>query len=151
MLTKLGDARGAARQAATGLRHHSRGRYLSSYASEMAWREDNCRVRNGEQSLMAANAVLKHPVSCQWNGYRADAWPKKRSLRDCRQRRGGRLAAMGTTEGETTKPPCERLDGRKLDLVIFADQLSLGVRSNCFKAMKTMRGSMILEGVWRFA
>jgi len=47
----------------------SSGRYLGAYASEMAWREDNRRVSNGEQYLMATNAALKHPVSRQWKGY----------------------------------------------------------------------------------
>ena len=44
-------------------------RYLSAYASEMAWREDSRRVSNGEQYLMATNAALKHGVSRQWKGY----------------------------------------------------------------------------------
>jgi hypothetical protein len=43
--------------------------YLSAYASEMAWRENNRRVNNGEQYLMTASAALVHPVSRQWKGY----------------------------------------------------------------------------------
>jgi hypothetical protein len=35
----------------------------------MAWRENNRRVSNGEQYLMATNAALKHGVSRQWKGY----------------------------------------------------------------------------------
>jgi hypothetical protein len=35
----------------------------------MAWREDDRRVSNGEQYLMAAAAALAHPVSRQWKGY----------------------------------------------------------------------------------
>jgi len=35
----------------------------------MAWRENNRRVSNGEQYLMAADAALRHPVSRQWKGY----------------------------------------------------------------------------------
>jgi hypothetical protein len=31
--------------------------------------EDNRRVSNGEQYLMAANAALNLPVSRQWSGY----------------------------------------------------------------------------------
>jgi hypothetical protein len=42
---------------------------MGAYASEIAWREDNRRVSNGEQYLMAANAALNHPVSRQWSGY----------------------------------------------------------------------------------
>jgi hypothetical protein len=43
------------------------GRSLGSYASEMAWREDNRRVSGGERYLIAAHAALKQPVSRQWN------------------------------------------------------------------------------------
>jgi transposase-like protein len=57
------------RRAEIGTHHHISGRYLSAYASEMAWREDNRRVSNGEQYLMATNAALGHPVSRQWKGY----------------------------------------------------------------------------------
>jgi transposase-like protein len=57
------------RRAEIGTHHHFAGRYLHSYAAEMAWREDNRRVSNGEQYLMAANAALAHPVSRQWKGY----------------------------------------------------------------------------------
>ncbi len=57
------------RRAEIGTHHHISGRYLSAYASEMAWREDNRRVSNGEQYLMATNAALAHPVSRQWKGY----------------------------------------------------------------------------------
>jgi hypothetical protein len=41
------------------------GPYLSAYASEMAWRENNRRISNGEQYLMATDAALQHPVSRQ--------------------------------------------------------------------------------------
>ena len=57
------------RRAEIGTHHHIAGAYLSAYASEMAWREDNRRVSNGELYLMAANAALVHPVSRQWAGY----------------------------------------------------------------------------------
>lgn len=57
------------RRAEIGTHHHIAGRYLSAYASEMAWREDNRRVSNGEQFLMAGRAALEHPVSRQWAGY----------------------------------------------------------------------------------
>ncbi|WP_413990634.1 IS1595 family transposase [Labrys okinawensis] len=57
------------RRAEIGMHHHIAGPYLSAYAREMAWREDNRRVSNGEQYLMAADAALKHPVSRQWKGY----------------------------------------------------------------------------------
>ncbi len=57
------------RRAEIGIHHHIAGPYLNAYASEMAWREDNRRVSNGEQYLMAASAALAHPVSRQWKGY----------------------------------------------------------------------------------
>ena len=57
------------RRAEIGMHHHISGRYLSAYANEMAWRENNRRVSNGEQYLLATGAALTHPVSRQWKGY----------------------------------------------------------------------------------
>jgi transposase-like protein len=57
------------RRAEIGTHHHVAGPYLNAYAAEMAWREDNRRVSNGEQYLIAVNATLAHPVSRQWKGY----------------------------------------------------------------------------------
>lgn len=57
------------RRAEIGTHHHISGRYLSAYATEMAWREDNRRVSNGEQYLSVACAALNHPVSRVWAGY----------------------------------------------------------------------------------
>jgi transposase-like protein len=57
------------RRAEIGTHHHISGRYLHSYANEMAWREDYRRVPNGTQYLMAAGAALGHPVSREWKGY----------------------------------------------------------------------------------
>jgi transposase-like protein len=57
------------RRAEIGTHHHISGRYLAAYASEMAWREDNRRVSNGDQFLMAAAAALAHSVSRYWKGY----------------------------------------------------------------------------------
>jgi ISXO2-like transposase domain len=56
------------RRAEIGTHHHISG-YTAAYASEMAWREDNRRVSNGEQFLMTAAAALAHSVSRQWKGY----------------------------------------------------------------------------------
>ncbi|MDP2125539.1 MAG: IS1595 family transposase [Parvibaculum sp.] len=61
------------RRSEIGTHHHFAGKYLGAYAKEMAWREDNRRVSNGEQFLMAAGAALGHPVSRQWKGY----WQRK--------------------------------------------------------------------------
>ena len=57
------------RRAEIGTHHHISGKYLSAYASEMAWREDYRRIGNGEQFLMVANAALTNPVSRNWKGY----------------------------------------------------------------------------------
>lgn len=57
------------RRAEIGTHHHIAGPYLSAYAAEMAWREDNRRISNGLQYLAMTNAALKHPVSEQWAGY----------------------------------------------------------------------------------
>lgn len=57
------------RRAEVGTHHHIAGKYLQAYANEMAWREDNRRVSNGDQYLAAVGAALEHPVSRQWKGY----------------------------------------------------------------------------------
>ncbi|WP_164987938.1 IS1595 family transposase [Bradyrhizobium betae] len=62
------------RRAEIGIHHHIAGPYLAAYASEMAWRENNSRISNGEQYLMATDAALQHPVSRQWKGYWQRSW-----------------------------------------------------------------------------
>ncbi|MEO1024501.1 MAG: IS1595 family transposase [Pseudomonadota bacterium] len=57
------------RRAEVGTHHHISGQYLDAYALEMAWREDNRRISNGEQFLAVTNAALEHPVSRRWKGY----------------------------------------------------------------------------------
>lgn len=57
------------RRAEIGIHHHVAGPYLQAYAREMAWRENNRRISNGEQYLMTVDAALQHPVSRQWKGY----------------------------------------------------------------------------------
>jgi hypothetical protein len=57
------------RRAEIGIHHHVAGPYLAAYASEMAWRENNRRISNGEQYLMTVDAALQHPVSRHWKGY----------------------------------------------------------------------------------
>ncbi|WP_316976012.1 IS1595 family transposase [Shumkonia mesophila] len=57
------------RRAEIGTHHHISGRYLHSYAREMAWREDNRRQPSGTQYAMVASAALGHPVSREWKGY----------------------------------------------------------------------------------
>jgi ISXO2 transposase-like protein len=57
------------RRAEIGIHHSIAGPYLAAYATEMAWREDNRRISNGEQFLLATSSALAHPVSRQWKGY----------------------------------------------------------------------------------
>lgn len=57
------------RRAELGIHHHIAGKYLSAYANEMAWREDNRRMSNGAQYLTITGAALHHPVSRVWKGY----------------------------------------------------------------------------------
>jgi transposase-like protein len=57
------------RRAEIGIHHHVAGPYLAAYAGEMDWREDNRRVSNGEQYLIATNAALIHAKSAKWCGY----------------------------------------------------------------------------------
>lgn len=61
------------RRAEVGIHHHVSGPYLRSYALEMAWREDNRRIANGDQFLAVTEAALNHPVSENWKGY----WQRK--------------------------------------------------------------------------
>jgi len=57
------------RRAEVGTHHHISGRYLQTYANEMAWREDHRRASNGEQFELVVSAVMAHSVSRQWKGY----------------------------------------------------------------------------------
>jgi hypothetical protein len=56
------------RRAKIGTHHHIAG-YLSAYAGEMAWRENNRRVSNGEQFHEITTAALAHGKSEKWCGY----------------------------------------------------------------------------------
>lgn len=49
-------------------RHMSR-RYTRAYNGECAWREEHCRLSNGEQFILAAAGALHHPSSPIWRGY----------------------------------------------------------------------------------
>ncbi|QDZ08533.1 IS1595 family transposase [Sphingomonas panacisoli] len=62
------------RRAEVGTHHHIAGPYLYAYAGEMAWREDNRRVANGDQAAMVVRSAMVSPVSRKWAGYwqRAD-------------------------------------------------------------------------------
>lgn len=62
------------RRAEIGTHHHIAGKYLASYASEMAWREDVSRVANGSQFAMVMGAVAAASKSDTWRGY----WQRQR-------------------------------------------------------------------------
>lgn len=57
------------RRAEIGVHHHIAGPYLNAYAGEMAWREDNRRMPNGEQAMTVARSAMASRVSRQWKGY----------------------------------------------------------------------------------
>ncbi|EBA06261.1 IS1595-like element ISSst2 family transposase [Sagittula stellata] len=57
------------RRAEIGTHHHIAGAYLGAYAAEMAWREDNNRVANGYQFVMAAGAAALGGKSERMCGY----------------------------------------------------------------------------------
>jgi transposase-like protein len=57
------------RRAEIGTHHHVAGRYLAAYANEMAWREDNRRISNGDQFRTVAALAMSHGVSRVWKGY----------------------------------------------------------------------------------
>lgn len=57
------------RRAEIGTHHHIAGPYLEAYSDEMAWREDNRRISNGELYEIVVAAAMAHPVSRQWKGY----------------------------------------------------------------------------------
>lgn len=58
-----------------GIHHHISGPYLLQYGREMAWREDNRKMGNGEQFEMMLRAVTHHPVSRMWKGY----WQRRKA------------------------------------------------------------------------
>jgi transposase-like protein len=61
------------RRAEIGTHHSIAGPYLSAYAEEMAWRENQRRNSNGSQYMALASAASHHPVSRKWKGY----WQRK--------------------------------------------------------------------------
>ncbi|MDR6308230.1 hypothetical protein FHS66_001438 [Pacificitalea manganoxidans] len=60
---------GRLRRAEIGTHHHIAGRYLHAYAAEMAWREDNNRLPNGHQFIIAAGATAVSGKSERMCGY----------------------------------------------------------------------------------
>ena len=57
------------RRMEVGTHHHIAGPYLSAYAQEASWREDNRRTSNGAQAGLVLEAAMASPVSRTWKGY----------------------------------------------------------------------------------
>src|SRR5580698_476025 len=57
------------RRAEVGHHHHIAGVYLLRYAQEASWREDNRRVRNGEQVERVAHLAMMRKPSVDFSGY----------------------------------------------------------------------------------
>jgi transposase-like protein len=57
------------RRAEIGHHHHIAGAYLLRYAQEAAWREDNRRVSNGDQTHRVAALAMKGKPSVDFAGY----------------------------------------------------------------------------------
>ena len=57
------------RRAEMGQHHHISGKYLLSYALEMAWREDNRRQAKWGAASGCYGRSAGHPVSRVWKGY----------------------------------------------------------------------------------
>lgn len=57
------------RRGENGHFHHIAGPYLANYARESAWREDNRRVSNGDQTQHAVKLALSHAPSVDFCGY----------------------------------------------------------------------------------
>ena len=72
------------RRAEVGHHHHIAGVYLTRYAQESAWREDNRRVTNGDQLCAIVSLAAKAKPSVDFCGY----WQRSRGspsrFGDCR-------------------------------------------------------------------
>jgi transposase-like protein len=64
------------RRAEQGHHHHISGPYLIRYAQELAWREDNRRVSNGDQTRNAVALALSCKPSVDFCGY----WQRHKSV-----------------------------------------------------------------------
>jgi hypothetical protein len=45
------------------------GNYLLRYAQEASWREDNCRISNGDQVHMVSGLAMERGPSVDFSGY----------------------------------------------------------------------------------
>ena len=59
----------ALRRGEAGHHHHIAGAYLLRYAQEAAWREDNRRSSNGDQTRNVASLAMRKGPSVDFSGY----------------------------------------------------------------------------------
>jgi transposase-like protein len=52
-----------------GTYRHISPKYAQAYNGECAWREEHCRLSNGDQFLLTLAKALHHPSSKHWRGY----------------------------------------------------------------------------------
>lgn len=64
------------RRAEMGQHHSIAGKYLDNYADEMAWREDNRRMSNGEQFQILTKFAATLGQSARWAGYWQNHYPQ---------------------------------------------------------------------------
>jgi hypothetical protein len=57
------------RRGEAGHHHHISGAYLLRYAQEAAWREDNRRSSNGDQTRAVAGLAMRKGPSVDFSGY----------------------------------------------------------------------------------
>ncbi len=63
------------RRAEVGIHHHIAGPHLLRYSQEMAWREDNRRIPNGEQINRVAHLAMNRKPSVDFSGY----WQRRKT------------------------------------------------------------------------
>jgi len=66
------------RRGEIGHHHHVAGPYLIRFAQEAAWREDNKRVSNGDQTDKVVTLAMRSPKSAVFCGY----WQRHLPLKD---------------------------------------------------------------------
>ena len=94
--------------------------------------------------------VGKQRVGLEVERQRVNAPTKRRTLRGLWHGRVGCLAALYTAAGKPAVPSHERLDLRKVDLVIFADYIGRRILAKWQAAMLTMRRAMVFAHIGRF-
>jgi hypothetical protein len=52
-----------------GTHHQISARHLEAYANELAWRQDNRAMREGDKAILLLTLCLSKPPSQKWSGY----------------------------------------------------------------------------------